>query len=160
MWKPNTTVAAIIEQDGRFLLVEERILGALKLNQPAGHVDANESIVAACQRETLEETAYHFTPTALVGIYQWSVPGSDLTYLRYAFSGELGAHDATRQLGLADEGIEAAVWLSRDEVLARQAEHRSPLLLACIDDYLAGRRYPLELLRDFDHDPALNGTQS
>ncbi|WP_034640876.1 NUDIX hydrolase [Chitinilyticum aquatile] len=147
MWKPNTTVAAIIERDGHFLMVEERILGELKLNQPAGHVEKNESIVAACVRETLEETAYAFTPTALVGIYQWTVPGTDLTYLRYAFAGELGAHHAERTL---DDGIEAAVWLSRDELLARGAQHRSPLILACVDDYLAGKRYPLELLRDFD----------
>ncbi|MBE9608888.1 NUDIX hydrolase [Chitinilyticum piscinae] len=147
MWKPNTTVAAIVERDGKFLFVEERILGELKLNQPAGHVEKNESIVAACVRETLEETAYAFTPTALVGIYQWTVPGTDLTYLRYAFTGELGAHHAERTL---DDGIEAAVWLTRDELIARSAQHRSPLILACVDDYLAGKRYPLELLRDFD----------
>lgn len=147
MWKPNTTVAAIIERDGKFLMVEERIQGVLKLNQPAGHVEKNESIVAACVRETLEETAYAFTPTALVGIYQWTVPGTDLTYLRYAFTGELGEHYPERAL---DDGIEAAVWLTRDELLARGAQHRSPLILACVDDYLAGKRYPLELLRDFD----------
>lgn len=147
MWKPNTTVAAIVERDGKFLFVEERILGELKLNQPAGHVEKNESIVAACVRETLEETAYAFTPTALVGIYQWTVPGTDLTYLRYAFTGELGVHYPERTL---DDGIEAAVWLTRDELIARSAQHRSPLILACVDDYLAGKRYPLELLRDFD----------
>ncbi|WP_410499016.1 NUDIX hydrolase [Chitinibacter sp. S2-10] len=157
MWKPNTTVAAVIERDGRFLIVEERIQGQLKLNQPAGHVDANEAIIAACRRETLEETAYHFEPSALVGIYQWTVPGTDLTYLRYAFCGELGEHDAERQLGLADEGIEAAVWLTRDELVARSEQHRSPLLLACIDDYLAGRRYPLDIIRDFDGNTDLNG---
>ncbi|XZG71103.1 NUDIX hydrolase [Chitinibacteraceae bacterium HSL-7] len=151
MWKPNTTVAAIIERDGRFLIVEERILGELKLNQPAGHVERGESIIAACERETLEETAHAFTPTALVGIYQWSVPGTDLTYLRYAFCGELGTYYPDRTL---DEGIERAVWLTRDELVARTAQHRSPLILACVDDYLAGRRYPLALLRDFDARPA------
>ncbi|WP_028454274.1 NUDIX hydrolase [Chitinilyticum litopenaei] len=147
MWKPNTTVATVVERDGKFLFVEERIQGELKLNQPAGHVEKNESIVAACVRETLEETAYTFKPTALVGIYQWTVPGTDLTYLRYAFTGELGVHYPERQL---DDGIEAAVWLTRDELIARSAQHRSPLILACVDDYLAGKRYPLELLRDFD----------
>ncbi|SMC15940.1 ADP-ribose pyrophosphatase YjhB, NUDIX family [Andreprevotia lacus DSM 23236] len=148
MWKPNATVAAVIERDGKFLLVEERILGARKLNQPAGHVEQGESIVAACVRETFEETAHHAVPTALVGIYQWSPPERpELTYLRFAFAADVTGFDASAQL---DDGIEAAVWLSRDEIVARSAEHRSPLLLACIDDYLAGKRYPLALLRDFD----------
>ena len=147
MWKPNATVAAVIEKNGRFLLVEERINGELKLNQPAGHVEFGESIVAACVRETREETAYQFTPTALQGMYQWSVPGTDLTYLRFAFTGELGAHDAALVL---DDGIEAAVWLTRDEIVARTDQHRSPLILACIDDYLAGKSYPLVVLQNFD----------
>ncbi|UXY16603.1 NUDIX hydrolase [Chitiniphilus purpureus] len=148
MWKPNATVAAVIERDGRFLLVEERILGARKLNQPAGHLEAGEGLVAACVRETLEESAYRFKPTALVGIYQWSPPERPgLTYLRFAFCGDVLGHVAGHTL---DDGIEAAVWLGYDEIVARQAEHRSPLLLACIDDYLAGCRYPLALLRDFD----------
>ncbi|HSC80336.1 MAG TPA: NUDIX hydrolase [Chitinolyticbacter sp.] len=149
MWHPNVTVATVIERDGRFLMVEERILGALKLNQPAGHVEHGESIVAACVRETLEETAHHFVPTALVGIYQWSPPERpELTYLRFAFTGEITGDEPGRAL---DAGIEAAVWLRRDELVARSTEHRSPLILACIDDYLAGLRYPLALLRDFDH---------
>ncbi|GHD69535.1 NUDIX hydrolase [Jeongeupia chitinilytica] len=148
MWKPNATVAAVIERDGRFLLVEERILGQRKLNQPAGHVEHGESIVAAAVRETLEETAHHFVPAALVGIYLWSPPERpELTYLRFAFAGSVTGVDAGRAL---DDDIEAAVWLSRDEIAARAGEHRSPLLLACIDDYLAGKRYPLTLLRDFD----------
>ncbi|WP_035052932.1 NUDIX hydrolase [Andreprevotia chitinilytica] len=148
MWKPNATVAAVVERDGRFLLVEERILGQKKLNQPAGHVEHGESIIAACVRETLEETAHSFKPTALVGIYQWSPPEKpELTYLRFAFTGEITGVEAGREL---DNGIEAAVWLNRDEIVTRAAEHRSPLLLACVDDYLAGKRYPLELLRDFD----------
>lgn len=148
MWKPNATVAAVVERDGLFLLVEERIAGELKLNQPAGHVEFGESIAAAAVRETLEETAYHFKPGALVGIYQWSPPEKpEVTYLRFAFSGEITGFEA----GLAlDTDIERAVWLSRDELVARTSQHRSPLLLACVDDYLAGHRYPLELLRDFD----------
>ncbi len=150
MWKPNATVAAVIERDGRFLMVEERINGELKLNQPAGHVEFGESLAAACARETREETAYHFTPTAFQGLYQWTVPGTDLTYLRFAFTGELGEHDESLVLGLADEGIEAAVWLTRDELVARTEQHRSPLILACIDDYLAGKSYPLAVLQTFD----------
>lgn len=148
MWKPNATVAAVIERDGLFLLVEERIAGELKLNQPAGHIEFGESIAAAAVRETLEETAYHFKPGALVGIYQWSPPEKpEVTYLRFAFSGEITGFEA----GLAlDTDIERAVWLSRDELVARTNQHRSPLLLACVDDYLAGHCYPLELLRDFD----------
>lgn len=148
MWKPNATVAAVVERDGLFLLVEERIAGELKLNQPAGHVEFGESIAAAAVRETLEETAYHFKPGALIGIYQWSPPEKpEVTYLRFAFSGEITGFEA----GLAlDTDIERAVWLSRDELVARTSQHRSPLLLACVDDYLAGHRYPLELLRDFD----------
>lgn len=148
MWKPNATVAAVVERDGLFLLVEERIAGELKLNQPAGHVEFGESIAAAAVRETLEETAYHFKPGALVGIYQWSPPEKpEVTYLRFAFGGEITGFEAGRAL---DTDIERAVWLSRDELVARTSQHRSPLLLACVDDYLAGHRYPLELLRDFD----------
>jgi 8-oxo-dGTP pyrophosphatase MutT (NUDIX family) len=150
MWKPNATVAAVIEREGRFLMVEERINGELKLNQPAGHVEFGESIAAACARETREETAYQFTPTAFQGLYQWTVPSTDLTYLRFAFTGELGEHDESLVLGLADEGIEAAVWLTRNELVARADQHRSPLVLACVDDYLAGQSYPLAVLKNFD----------
>ncbi|MBY0447020.1 MAG: NUDIX hydrolase [Burkholderiales bacterium] len=148
MWKPNATVAAVIEDNGRFLLVEERIAGQLKLNQPAGHIEHGESIVEAAIRETLEETAHHFVPRSLIGMYQWSPPERpELTYLRFAFTGDLTGIEAGRIL---DADIEQAVWLTRDEIVARTEQHRSPLLLACIDDYLAGRRYPLEILRDFD----------
>lgn len=148
MWKPNATVAAVIEEAGRFLLVEELISGELKLNQPAGHIEYGESIVEAAIRETLEETAYHFMPRALIGMYQWSPPAQpELTFLRFSFAGELAGFDDGRTL---DSDIEQAVWLTRDEIVARTEQHRSPLLLACIDDYLAGHRYPLEILRDFD----------
>jgi 8-oxo-dGTP pyrophosphatase MutT (NUDIX family) len=148
MWKPNATVAAVIEEAGRFLLVEERILGELKLNQPAGHIEHGESIIEAAIRETLEETACHFVPRSLIGMYQWSPPERpELTYLRFAFAGDLAGFEVGRVL---DADIEQAVWLTRDEIVARAEQHRSPLLLACIDDYLAGRCYPLEILRDFD----------
>ena len=150
-WKPNVTVAAIIEQDGRFLLVEEHTAEGLKLNNPAGHLDLGESLVAACAREALEETAHLFRPTALVGVYlsRQSRPagdsenGDDITYLRFAFCGELGAQQAGRAL---DTGIVRTLWLSPDEMRACAPRHRSPQVLRCLDDYLAGTRYPLALL--------------
>lgn len=148
MWKPNATVAALVEREGRFLLVEERINGELKLNQPAGHVDQGESILHACIREGLEETGHHIRPTALVGIYYWTPPERpELTYLRFAFAVEVLGVEEGYQL---DKGIERPVWLTYDEIVARREQHRSPLLLACIDDYLTGRRYPLDLIRDYD----------
>ncbi|MCX7165015.1 MAG: NUDIX hydrolase [Rhodocyclales bacterium] len=146
IWKPNVTVAALIEREGRFLLVEEETEDGLRFNQPAGHLDENESLVAACARETLEETAWGFTPTALVGIYQWPRPQGDVTYLRFAFSGELGAHEAGRIL---DDGILRAVWMTPAEIQAIADRHRSPLVWQCISDYLAGRRFPLDLVRHY-----------
>jgi ADP-ribose pyrophosphatase YjhB (NUDIX family) len=146
LWKPNVTVAAVIERDGRFLLVEEETPDGLRFNQPAGHLDQGESIVAACSRETLEETAWLFTPEALVGIYQWPRPQGDLTYLRFAFCGQLGMHEANRPL---DHGIVRAVWLTPSEIEACRERHRSPLILHCIADFLAGRRYPLDLIRHY-----------
>ena len=150
-WKPNVTVAAIIERDGRFLLVEEHTAGGLKLNTPAGHLDPGESPAEGCAREALEETAHHFKPTALVGIYMARFQkrardgeaGEDVTWLRFAFSGELGALEPGREL---DTGIVRTLWLSADEIRASTERHRSPLLLQCIEDYLAGQRYPLSLI--------------
>lgn len=147
IWKPNTTVAAVIERDGYFLLVEEDTDDGVRLNQPAGHLDQGESLVAACTRETLEETAWRFTPTQLVGIYQWTRPPGDLTYLRFAFAGTLGEHEADRHL---DSGIRRALWLDIGEIIAAQAIHRSPLVLQCINDFLAKRRFPLDVLRHYD----------
>ncbi len=147
VWKPNVTVAALIERDGRFLLVEEETEDGLRFNQPAGHLDEGESLAAACAREALEETAWGFTPTALVGIYQWPRPQGDITYLRFAFCGELGAHEDGRML---DAGILRAVWMTSDEVRATADRHRSPLVWQCVADYLAGRRYPLDLVRHYD----------
>lgn len=144
IWKPNVTVAAVVEQDGRFLVVEEETDDGLRFNQPAGHLEEGESLVSAAAREALEETAHHFRPEFLVGIYQWRKPDSDLTYLRFAFGGSLTGFDAARQL---DTGIVRAVWLSLEELQANRARHRSPLILQCCEDYLAGRRYPLELIR-------------
>ena len=144
IWKPNVTVAAVVERDGCFLLVEEETTDGVRFNQPAGHLDEGESLIAACVRETLEETAYAFEPTTLVGIYQWPRPQGDLTYLRFAFAGKVGAHDPARRL---DDGILRAVWLTLDEIEACVARHRSPLVLQCIHDYLAGRRFPLDIIR-------------
>lgn len=146
IWKPNVTVAALIERDGRFLLVEEETEDGLRFNQPAGHLDEGESLVAACAREALEETAWNFTPTSLVGIYQWPRPQGDITYLRFAFAGELGAHEEGRAL---DAGILRAVWMTPDEIRATADRHRSPLVWQCVSDYTAGRRFPLDLVRHY-----------
>ena len=145
VWRPNVTVAAVVEHDGRFLLVEEETSNGLQLNQPAGHLEADESIVAAVQREVLEETAYDFLPEQITGIYRWTKPGSDLTYLRFAFSGRLGNLHPQRSL---DSGIVRTVWMSREEVLQSAERHRSPLVVRCVEDYLSGRRYAIESLID------------
>jgi len=141
------TVAAIIERDGRYLLVEEHTPEGLRLNNPAGHLDPGESPLDGCAREALEETAYAFQPTALVGVYlsrmQRPSTGEDITYLRFAFCGDLGAHDAQRTL---DDGIVRTVWMTPDEVRASTHRHRSPLILRCMEDHLAGQRHALSLI--------------
>jgi 8-oxo-dGTP pyrophosphatase MutT (NUDIX family) len=146
-WKPSVTVAAIIEQDGRFLLIEEETSEGLRLNNPAGHLDPGESIVDGCAREALEETAHRFRPTALLGIYmsrfQRLKTGEDITYLRFAFTGDLGPREPGRAL---DTGIVRTLWMTPDEMRASADRHRSPLLLRCMEDHLAGVRYPLEAI--------------
>jgi len=150
-WKPNATVAAIIEQDGKFLLVEEHTPEGLRLNNPAGHLDEGESLLQACVRETLEETMYPFTPTHMLGVYmsRFQRPANgpcdaeDVTYLRFAFCGTLGALQAGRSL---DVGIVRTLWLSPDEVRASAERHRSPLIIQCMEDYLQGQRFPLSLI--------------
>ena len=151
-WRPSATVAAVIEHEGKFLIVEEHTPEGLRLNNPAGHLDPGESPEQACARETLEETAYAFTPEALVGVYlsRFERPpsaarpkGEDITYLRFAFCGKLGAFERGRRL---DYGIVRTLWLSADEVRASAERHRSPLVVQCMEDYLAGKRYPLALL--------------
>jgi 8-oxo-dGTP pyrophosphatase MutT (NUDIX family) len=146
VWKPNVTVAAIVEQNGRFLLVEELAGGEHVLNQPAGHLEEGESLLAAVRRETLEETAWEFDPEGLLGIYRWRSPRG-ITYLRFAFVGRLGPHHSTRAL---DTGIVQALWLSPDEIRAHQYRHRSPQVQHCVDDFLRGTRYPLTILRDLE----------
>ncbi len=146
IWKPNVTVAAVIERAGRFLMVEEETVDGLRFNQPAGHLDEGESLVEAVARETLEETAYPFRAEALVGIYQWPRPDGEVAYLRFAFSGVLLGDALPRQL---DEGIVRAVWMNVAELEDTAARHRSPLILQCVRDYLGGRRFPLELIRHY-----------
>src|SRR5437868_5956855 len=143
IWKPSVTVAAVIERGGRFLLVEERIDGRLVLNQPAGHLDPGESLISACRREVLEETAHDFEPRFLVGIYRWHYVAKDVTFLRFCFAGEPGAFHQDRTL---DKEIERLHWLTLHELKARKADHRSPLVQQCVEDYLSGERYPLDVL--------------
>lgn len=146
-WKPSVTVAAIIERDGKFMLIEEHTPEGLKLNNPAGHLDPGESLPDGCAREALEETTHAFKPTALVGVYmsrmQRPSTGEDVTYLRFAFCGELGAVVPGATL---DHGIERTLWMTPQEVRDSQARHRSPLLLRCMEDFLAGQRLPLSML--------------
>jgi len=136
-----------MERDGKFLLVEEHTDSGLKLNNPAGHLDPGESPADGCAREALEETAHHFKPTALVGIYlsrfRKQSTGEDITYMRFAFCGTVGDEVAGMAL---DDGIVRALWMTPEEIRANEHRHRSPLLLRCLDDYLAGKRYPLDMV--------------
>lgn len=146
-WRPNTTVAAVIERDGRFLLVEEHTREGVRINQPAGHLDPGESLLQAVAREAIEETAWEVEPVAGVGIYmaryEHAASGTDVTYLRFAFECRAIAHHPQRRL---DHGILRVVWLDADEVRERRAAHRSPLVMQTIDDYLAGKRFALDLI--------------
>ena len=143
IWKPNVTVAAILEQNGKFLLVEEHTSQGILFNQPAGHLEPGESLPAAVVRETLEESAYEFEPQHLIGIYRWHSPAADTTYLRFAFTGRILAHHPQQAL---DEGIIRAAWMTPEEIRACRESHRSPLVLRCVEDHLSGKRYPLEML--------------
>jgi 8-oxo-dGTP pyrophosphatase MutT (NUDIX family) len=143
--RPVATVAAIVARDERFLVVEEETTDGLRLNQPAGHLEAGESLAQAVARETLEETGYRITPTALVGIYRWQSPGTGATFIRFAFAADVDVHEHERAL---DEGIVRALWLSYAELVAARARHRSPLVLRCVDDYRAGFRHPLDLVTE------------
>ena len=143
IWKPHTTVAAIIERDNRFLMVEEIINGEPVFNQPAGHLDPDESLIDAVIRETQEESAWQFIPEAITGIYLWKHPDNGKSFLRVAFCGSCLNHSPTQAL---DDGILHAVWKSRDELIGQPDKLRSPMVINCIDDYLAGKRYPLDML--------------
>lgn len=141
-WKTEITVAAVIQRDDRFLVVEELVSEQLVFNQPAGHLDEHETLVEAVTRETFEETGWHFEPEAVSGIYVWKSPRRGTTIMRTAFCGRVTGHDAEAEL---DAGIQRAIWLTREE-LANSGRLRSPFVLRCIDDYLTGVRHPLALI--------------
>lgn len=142
---PHVTVAAVVERGGRFLLVEETAQGRLVLNQPAGHLENGESLTQAIRREMLEETAWHFEPQHLVGIYRYTDHTAGIAYLRFVFSGALSDHDAHRPL---DPDIRRVLWLSAEEIRASTDRHRGPQVLAGLQDYLAGRRYALNVFTE------------
>ncbi len=147
VWKPHVTVAAVAQRHGQFLFVEERVAGDLVINQPAGHLEPGESLVDAVIRETREETAWHFEPQALVGIYLWRQPRNGSTFLRFSFAGSVSDHDAGLVL---DDGIERAMWLTRDQLVNRESQLRSPMVVRGVDDFLAGQRIPLAVLDSLD----------
>jgi 8-oxo-dGTP pyrophosphatase MutT (NUDIX family) len=141
----DITVAALIESDGRYLLVEERAGGRVVFNQPAGHLEPGESLTEAVIRETLEETGFRFEPTAVLGLYQWCSDAEELTFLRVAFCGLASAPIGKPVL---DDVIIATHWLSRNQILARESRLRSPMVLSCIDDHAAGKQFPLSCLAE------------
>ena len=143
VWKPHTTVAAIIERDNKFLMVEELAHGEQVINQPAGHLEPDESLIDAVIRETQEETAWQFVPEAITGIYLWKQPNSEESFLRVAFCGTCKNQNVSQAL---DDGILAAIWKTRDELIQQQQKLRTPMVMKCIDDYLAGKRSPMDLL--------------
>lgn len=151
--RPDLTVAAIVERDGQFLLVEERVGNRMVFNQPAGHVERGEQFLEAVVRETLEETAWTFRPQALIGIYLWEQTEKQRSFLRVVYAGEVIQHDPHRPL---DRGIQRAVWLDRNQIVARSARLRSPMVLRCIDDYLDGMRHPLDVAKHVLKDGVLS----
>lgn len=143
IWKPNTTVAAIVEVDGKFLMVEENTPEGIRINQPAGHLEDDETLLQAVIREANEETAYDFSPQALLGVYHWKRLQKDITYLRFAFIGKVSNHQPAQPL---DDGIIRALWMSKAELEACREIHRSPQVMRCVEDYLTGQSFPLEVI--------------
>lgn len=143
-WKPHVTVAAIVEQDGRFLMVEENVRGKVLINQPAGHLEEDESLVDAAIRETAEETGWRVRPTGLVGIYQWHDPDLEDSVMRVCFAAEARHRIEGATL---DDGILRPLWMTADEVQRLNGRLRSPLVLESLRDYLAGNRTDLDVLR-------------
>jgi phosphatase NudJ len=150
-WNPSVTVAAIVEKNGLYLLIEEHTQEGLRLNNPAGHLDPGESLIEACARECLEETAHPFQPKQLVGIYQSRFhraakdgnPAEEITYVRFAFTGDVSEQISKQAL---DDGIVRVLWLSLEDVRASAERHRSPLVLQCIEDHAKGQRFPMDLI--------------
>ena len=142
-WNPEVTVAAIAEIDGRFLMVEERIKGRLVLNQPAGHLEDGETLLEAVIRETREETAWRFQPTALVGTYLWRSPDDGRSFLRFTFCGTVDDHRAQQPL---DHGIQRTLWVTHEQLLAQAPRLRSPMVMRCLQDYRLGKRQPLDTI--------------
>jgi len=147
--KPHVTVAAIVARDGKFLLVEEQADGDVVFNQPAGHLEEGESLIQAVMRETLEETGWHFSPQALLGAYLWQNPRTQITYLRFAFTGAVQSHEPQRPL---DNGILRTVWMTLEETRQARPRHRSPQVQRCIDDFITGQRYPLSFINELRTD--------
>lgn len=147
IWKPNVTVAAVVEKDGQYLLVEEQTASGILFNQPAGHLEPGESIIDAAIRETLEETAYTFVPQSVLGIYHWHSQTENITFIRFAFTGSVIDRDPDRAL---DIGIVRAGWFGVEEIRQMTYCHRSPLVMRCIEDHLAGKHYSLEILTHYD----------
>lgn len=149
-WQPDVTVACVVVRDGRLLVVEEQVRGRVVLNQPAGHLEPDESLLEAARRETLEETGWHVEPTAFIGAYQWKSPddsgpdGNGRHYLRMAFAAEPLRHEPERAL---DEGIVRVLWLTPDELARESLRHRSPLVWRVVEDFLAGQRHSLDAVR-------------
>ncbi len=143
IWLPHVVVAAMVERDGKFLLVEEHTAEGLRLNQPAGHWERGETLTDAVRREALEETAHHVEAQALLGCYTTHYTRRDITYLRFAYVCDVNGFDAKRTL---DTGIVRAVWLTPEELAAHPTPHRSPLVMRCVQDHLAGRRFPLDFV--------------
>ena len=154
MWQTHITVAAIIEHQAKFLLVTDNTSSGHKLNQPAGHVEPQEDIIAAVIREVKEETSLDFTPKKIVGIY-WYHPNPEQSYLRVCFSGQVSDLSVQPQARLNDDDVIAVNWYQLNEIIARQKEHRSSLVLRCINDYLAGNEFPLALLANCHESAAI-----
>lgn len=145
-WKPNVTVAAVIEKDGQFLLVEETTDNGLMFNQPAGHLEAGENLISAVKREVREETAWQFEPEAIIAVQLWRKTPDFPSFVRFCFTGHIHSHNPKQQL---DDGIIATHWLSHEEIKSRETRLRSPLVLKTLEAYLSGQRYPLDLLQSF-----------